>query len=111
MELKGTFEDETGQVWRVTMTPDDQPPEAEGPTPIRRARITQYTRQLLLTHQDHRCALCKGPLALHDAHVDHIMPVAKGGTDDFSNLQITHMNCNLRKGRKVVEPERMPWAA
>ncbi len=29
--------------------------------------------------------------------VDHIIPHAKGGTDDPSNLQAAHMTCNKSK--------------
>lgn len=55
-------------------------------------------------------ALCKVPLPpLYvgppwkrrfnpDIHIDHKFPRAKGGTDDPSNLQLTHKTFNLKKG-------------
>lgn len=39
--------------------------------------------------------LLRNPLS---ASVDHIVPLAAGGTDDRSNLQIAHLFCNLYKG-------------
>lgn len=38
--------------------------------------------------------LLRRPLS---ASVDHIVPMAAGGTDDRSNLQIAHLFCNLHK--------------
>lgn len=34
------------------------------------------------------------------ASVDHIIPVAAGGTNDPGNLQLVHLRCNIRKGVK-----------
>jgi len=43
------------------------------------------------------CALCHQPLILAESTIDHIVPVAKGGTDRRWNLQLTHKDCNQRK--------------
>ena len=46
------------------------------------------------------CPLCN--LALPEdssqVHIDHILPQAKEGTWDEDNLQLTHKECNLKKG-------------
>jgi len=45
------------------------------------------------------CALCGRPILPDDKiHIDHILPVRKGGTNDLSNLQVVHDTCNLTKG-------------
>lgn len=31
--------------------------------------------------------------------VDHVVPLAKGGTNDESNLRLAHWSCNTKKGR------------
>lgn len=47
--------------------------------------------------QKGRCAYCRAFLGL-DFHVDHIVPVALGGTNDPVNLQLACPNCNVAKG-------------
>src|SRR5260370_41554716 len=45
------------------------------------------------------CALCAQPILADDkTHIDHILPVRKGGTDDPSNLQVVHAKCKLTTG-------------
>ena len=76
-----------------------------------RSGFSKGVRISLLDAQSHRCAICQGPLGLHDSHIDHIVPLASGGSDDYTNLQLTHMNCNLRKGTRPNPAQgRMPWA-
>jgi 5-methylcytosine-specific restriction endonuclease McrA len=36
------------------------------------------------------------------ASIDHIMPVARGGTNERSNLQLAHLLCNMRKGARLI---------
>lgn len=42
------------------------------------------------------CVHCGGPAE----HVDHILPLALGGTDARTNLQPSCQTCNLKKGSK-----------
>ena len=48
-----------------------------------------------------RCYLCGDWIALGDRHVDHIIPVSKGGPTSPGNLAVTCSTCNLRKGAKM----------
>jgi 5-methylcytosine-specific restriction endonuclease McrA len=48
------------------------------------------------------CALCFKPLILADSTIDHIKPIAKGGTDDWWNLQLAHKHCNVGKGSRYL---------
>jgi len=53
----------------------------------------------ILRLQRGRCAYCRKPVG-DDYHVDHIISVAKGGTNDRRNLQIACAFCNVSKGER-----------
>ena len=48
------------------------------------------------------CGICQRPLG-GEVHIDHIIPKSRGGSDDDSNLQLAHAQCNLAKS------DRMPY--
>lgn len=54
------------------------------------------------------CSICGLPIniSLHYPHpwsltIDHVLPIAKGGTTKDGNLQPAHFKCNRRKGEKL----------
>jgi 5-methylcytosine-specific restriction endonuclease McrA len=53
----------------------------------------------ILTLQKSKCAVCRTSLA-DKYHIDHIVPVKLGGTNDRANLQILCIACNLQKGAR-----------
>lgn len=58
----------------------------------------------LLSDQKGICPICHNPLPKAISakiHVDHIIPKKRGGTDDFSNLQATHCDCNKAKNASI----------
>ena len=60
----------------------------------------------LLCERDHGiCAICGKPVNMEtDAcnneygSIDHIIPLAKGGTHTWDNVQLAHRVCNSKKG-------------
>lgn len=52
----------------------------------------------LLVKQNGRCPCCK--TGLEKFHVDHIMPIALGGTNTDDNIQLLCPSCNLKKNAK-----------
>ena len=64
-----------------------------------RALMTDKLRYQVLCRDGHRCVLC-GASAKDGVklHVDHIIPVSKGGKTELSNLRTLCERCNLGKG-------------
>ncbi len=63
---------------------------------LRRPSGNQWrpTRTIVLQRDGWRCKECGGPANV----VDHIEPIARGGTDDPSNLQAMCAGCIGAKG-------------
>lgn len=55
----------------------------------------------LLSEWNNHCGIC-GKTVRGDFHIDHIMPLSKGGLHEFSNLQFAHPLCNWRKNDRVL---------
>lgn len=78
----------------------------------RRARLrsaegkhTAAELKALMVKQRGKCACCREPLK-HGYDVDHIVPLAKGGTNDILNIQLLCPPCNRSKGAK----DPLEWA-
>lgn len=60
-------------------------------------RVTIVDLHNIWMKQRGRCAYCRRQLGA-DYHVDHIVPVAAGGTSEPGNLQFACPDCNGQKG-------------
>jgi 5-methylcytosine-specific restriction endonuclease McrA len=61
---------------------------------------TAVDLRAILKSQNHLCVYCTADLHKTKKHVDHIVPLIKGGTNNPDNLQYTCDSCNLLKGSK-----------
>jgi 5-methylcytosine-specific restriction endonuclease McrA len=63
------------------------------------ARLPRGTVKRIGEAQRWMCPICRTSIR-KEFHVDHIMPLAKGGSHEPSNLQLLCPQCNLRKNAK-----------
>lgn len=82
---------------------------AKGKAMMRKTSATRRARKLdqfieevdpTIVYQMHggMCSICKEFVAEDDFHVDHVIPLAKGGMHGYINVQPAHSKCNLQKG-------------
>lgn len=74
----------------------------------RRARGASVTfdssiRQRLFADQNGVCFYTKQALDISTAHIDHRIPISRGGTNDYSNLVLCTSEANLLKHNKTDE--------
>lgn len=48
-----------------------------------------------------QCWLCGKPVTLRGMHVDHAVPLSRGGAHSYANCRPACAGCNLRKGAKL----------
>jgi 5-methylcytosine-specific restriction endonuclease McrA len=73
-----------------------------------------YSAQLILEIYGYNCYICFCPIDVNvdrkigknkswqfALHLDHVIPLSKGGTDLIENIRPTHAVCNLKKGSKT----------
>ena len=72
-------------------------------SPCKRIRFSPAVRERVYNKYNGICQICGKPVNKNLASIDHIVPLYKGGTNDESNLQLTHDFCNKMKGSYTEE--------
>lgn len=88
-----------GVMRRMPQAPDD------GWRPHKKARrmVTQKMRLEVFSEANGVCFACSGQLFLHHPwHVDHDVPLVKGGDNDPGNLRLLCEKCNTTKGGRTM---------
>ncbi len=82
--------------------------------PFKHSGKVSLSKQNLLIRDGHECQYCGRALSVHNATVDHIVPVSRGGRRVWENVVAACKPCNTGKGNRTPHEARMiprtrPW--
>jgi len=78
-------------------------------TDSRRAELTPLKKRAVLEVYGHKCAVSGLTAEAAPIHVDHIVPLFCGGSNDWENLIPVTAHINLQKGKTRYEPQLEAW--
>jgi 5-methylcytosine-specific restriction endonuclease McrA len=72
----------------------------------RRARkaeafVEEVDRKVVWERDEGKCQWCGCDVPYKEMHLDHVIPLAKGGEHSYANTQVLCASCNGRKGAKL----------
>jgi len=67
----------------------------------RKRNLSHATILRVVRRDNNTCQSCKKILVDKEIEIDHIIPYSRGGSSDESNLRVTCLECNRKKGKKV----------
>ncbi len=70
------------------------------------AEIENLTRQEVIDRDKSICYLCGKTCELHEIHLDHVLPLSRGGYHTRKNLRVSCATCNLDKGSMTEDEYR-----
>lgn len=73
----------------------------------RGSAIGPVDRRSIVERDNSTCYLCGRKLTDREIHLDHVIPLARGGSHTADNLKVTCRPCNQRKSDKLLE--ELPW--
>lgn len=59
--------------------------------------VEDVDRQKLWRMHSGLCGICSQTVAAEEFHIDHIVPIVRGGEHSYRNTRPTHRICNQRK--------------
>ncbi|MBI5191440.1 MAG: HNH endonuclease [Nitrospirae bacterium] len=90
----------SGTISWEAISPDKTSCELDSPTFQARKPLKQSLRFEVMKKDNNKCVKCGNSPPDCVLHVDHIIPLSKGGTDDINNLQTLCSDCNLGKSNR-----------
>lgn len=95
-----------GRPFEVFVLAEDAPKSSYTPnTKPRRKGISKRTRFEVFKRDGWACQYCGAKSPDVKLHVDHITPVASGGTNELENLTTACASCNLGKGARELDDD------
>lgn len=70
----------------------------------REALVEDVRRGVVWERDGGICGICGKPADKTSWHLDHVVPLARGGLHTYENVQVAHPRCNIAKGARPLPP-------
>lgn len=70
-------------------------------------RRREIERAYIIERDGSRCHLCGELCSAEDVSLDHVIPLAQGGSHAPENLRVAHLSCNARKRDRAMNEQLM----
>lgn len=67
----------------------------------------KFTRRNIYEHYGLKCSYCGGKFTTKELNLDHIIPRSRGGKTNWTNIALSCIQCNSRKGCRTPEEAGM----
>jgi 5-methylcytosine-specific restriction endonuclease McrA len=89
--------------WRAA-----HPEQVRANSGMRRARLAGVEREpirraIVWARDNGICHLCNEPAEPLNWHMDHVIPISRGGPHLYGNVAVSHPACNIRKRDALIE--------
>lgn len=68
---------------------------------IKTGTFEKFTRAEIIERDRSICHLCGKVCAPNEIHIDHVIPLSKGGTHTRGNVKVACATCNISKGASI----------
>ena len=108
-EMIDLHRNEVGRMYHLVRTGQWTHPVKRGPERYPRSGVTTSVRFAVFDRDGFRCTYCGATPQTARLVVDHVLPVAAGGTDEMDNLTTACQPCNAGKARRQLQvlPDRL----
>ncbi|MFA6957850.1 MAG: HNH endonuclease [Thermoanaerobaculia bacterium] len=67
----------------------------------------KFSRGNIYIRDRNRCQYCGRKFSTSELSLDHVIPISRGGKSTWENVVCACLNCNVRKGNKLVAESGM----
>jgi 5-methylcytosine-specific restriction endonuclease McrA len=65
---------------------------------IKGTQVEPVNREIVAARDGWRCGICGGKVTRATWSMDHVVPLARGGSHTYLNVVLAHIRCNSRRG-------------
>ena len=65
--------------------------------------VERIYRKKVYERDGGKCYLCRCLVPFGDMHLEHVIPLCKGGEHSYANVRVSCKTCNQKKGSRILQ--------